>query len=83
MFFQFCDALEVKDGQVAGANGWGLEHALNAWGAYWKDTYYALSELSKWFAPTAYSQLAPRYQHVEIPIPSMPPTEFSGCALSD
>ena len=43
-FFQFCDALEVKDGVNAGPGGWGLEHALNAWGTYWATTYYALSE---------------------------------------
>jgi len=41
-FFQFCDALEVKNGVSAGPEGWGLEHALNAWGTYWADTYYAL-----------------------------------------
>lgn len=40
-FFQFCDALEVKEsGEVAGEEGWGLEHALGAWGAYWKSEYY-------------------------------------------
>lgn len=43
-FFQFCDALEVKDGVSASSAGWGLEHALNAWGTYWATTYYALSE---------------------------------------
>jgi len=40
-FFDFCDALEVKNGVSAGANGWGLDHALTAWGAYWNSTYYA------------------------------------------
>ncbi|KAH9947174.1 peptidase S28 [Amylocystis lapponica] len=38
-FFQFCDALEVKDGVSATAEGWGLENALNAWGSYWANTY--------------------------------------------
>jgi len=38
-FFNFCDALEVKDGVSAPAQGWGLDHALNAWGDYWKTTY--------------------------------------------
>ena len=33
-FFKFCDALEVKDGVSAPASGWGLEHALQAWGKY-------------------------------------------------
>ncbi|KAI0072974.1 peptidase S28 [Panus rudis PR-1116 ss-1] len=38
-FFKFCDALEVKNGVSAPASGWGLDHALAAWGAYWKLTY--------------------------------------------
>ncbi|KAI0029920.1 peptidase S28 [Vararia minispora EC-137] len=38
-FFQFCDALEVKDGQNAGAEGWGLDYAVSAWGAWFKDVY--------------------------------------------
>jgi hypothetical protein len=29
-FYQFCDALEVKDGKSAPQEGWGLEHALSA-----------------------------------------------------
>lgn len=40
MFYQFCDALEVKDGQSADENGWGLEHAIQGWGAFWNGTYY-------------------------------------------
>jgi len=35
-FFEFCDALEVKDGVSAPASGWGLEHALPTWGNYFK-----------------------------------------------
>ncbi|KAI0787192.1 peptidase S28 [Irpex lacteus] len=38
-FFKFCDALEVKNGQAASASGWGLTHALQAWGSYWNTTY--------------------------------------------
>ncbi|KAI0701175.1 peptidase S28 [Cytidiella melzeri] len=38
-FFKFCDALEVKSGQVASEAGWGLDHALPAWGAFWNATY--------------------------------------------
>lgn len=34
-FFQFCDQLEVKDGESAPAEGWGLEHALAKWGEFW------------------------------------------------
>ena len=43
-FFQFCDALEVKNGTAAPASGWGLDHALAAWGAYWKSTYLQIRE---------------------------------------
>ncbi|KAI0764283.1 peptidase S28 [Trametes elegans] len=39
-FYQFCDALEVNNGASAGASGWGLDHALQAWGNYWKSAYY-------------------------------------------
>ena len=42
-FFNFCDALEIKDGVSAGSDGWGLDYALNTWGAYWKSFYYAES----------------------------------------
>ncbi|TFY59436.1 hypothetical protein EVG20_g7795 [Dentipellis fragilis] len=42
LFFQFCDALEVKDGKNAPASGWGVEHAVNAWGTYFKNTYMNL-----------------------------------------
>ncbi|KAF9556834.1 hypothetical protein CPC08DRAFT_74264 [Agrocybe pediades] len=38
-FYKFCDALEVKDGVQAPASGFGLEHALSAWGAYWRSYY--------------------------------------------
>jgi hypothetical protein len=38
-FFQFCDALEVKDGKSAGPEGWGLEHALPAWAAFFSGDY--------------------------------------------
>ncbi|KAF9450668.1 hypothetical protein P691DRAFT_809949 [Macrolepiota fuliginosa MF-IS2] len=34
-FFKFCDALEVKNGVSAPAEGWGLDHALQAWGNHW------------------------------------------------
>ena len=43
-FFNFCDALEVKNGAVAPAGGWGLDHALTAWGNYWTSTYYSIRE---------------------------------------
>lgn len=43
-FFEFCDALEVKDGENAPQAGWGLDHALSAWGSYFKDDYYPLSK---------------------------------------
>ncbi|THH02814.1 hypothetical protein EW145_g6691 [Phellinidium pouzarii] len=41
-FFDFCDALEVKNGVSAPSGGWGLDHALTAWGTYWNSTYYAI-----------------------------------------
>ncbi|KIK95608.1 hypothetical protein PAXRUDRAFT_140281 [Paxillus rubicundulus Ve08.2h10] len=41
MFFEFCDALEVKNGVSAPATGWGLETAIYAWGSFWNTTYYA------------------------------------------
>ncbi|KAI0365894.1 peptidase S28 [Pilatotrama ljubarskyi] len=40
-FYTFCDALEVKNGVSAGPSGWGLDHALQAWGNFWKSTYYS------------------------------------------
>ncbi|KAG9309934.1 peptidase S28 [Chiua virens] len=40
MFYEFCDALEVKDGVSAPATGWGLENAIYAWGSFWNTTYY-------------------------------------------
>ncbi|KAH6914760.1 serine carboxypeptidase S28-domain-containing protein [Coprinopsis sp. MPI-PUGE-AT-0042] len=40
-FYRFCDALEVDDGVSAPETGWGLEHALNAWGFYWRTRYYS------------------------------------------
>ncbi|KAF7294367.1 hypothetical protein HMN09_01166000 [Mycena chlorophos] len=42
LFFDFCDALEVKDGVNAPAQGWGLAHALPAWESFWTTTYFAL-----------------------------------------
>ena len=38
-FFNFCDALEVKDGVSASESGWGADHAVSAWGSYFKNTY--------------------------------------------
>jgi hypothetical protein len=38
-FFQSCDAIEVKNGANAPATGWGLDHALTAWGSYFKTVY--------------------------------------------
>ncbi|KAG1770250.1 serine carboxypeptidase S28-domain-containing protein [Suillus occidentalis] len=40
MFFEFCDALEVKDGVSAGPQGWGLDNAIDSWGNFWNTTYY-------------------------------------------
>ncbi|GJE86471.1 serine carboxypeptidase S28 [Phanerochaete sordida] len=38
-FYQFCDALEVKNGVSAPSSGWGVDHALSAWGGFWQDGY--------------------------------------------
>lgn len=51
-FFQFCDALEVKDGVSAPATGWGLDHALEAWGSYWTSTYLKSSKCVSDVIPT-------------------------------
>ncbi|KAL1724091.1 serine carboxypeptidase S28-domain-containing protein [Schizophyllum commune] len=40
-FYEFCDALEVNGRTVSGPKGWGLEHALRAWGAYFSRTTVA------------------------------------------
>ena len=45
-FFKFCDALEVKDGVSASESGWGADHAVSAWGSYFKNTYLPNR---KWF----------------------------------
>jgi len=47
MFFQFCDALEVKDGVNAGPDGWGLENAIYSWGNFWNTTYYNYGKLTR------------------------------------
>lgn len=38
-FYQFCDALEVKDGQPASEDGWGLDYALPAWAKHFNSTF--------------------------------------------
>ncbi|KAK7014785.1 hypothetical protein VNI00_019258 [Paramarasmius palmivorus] len=38
-FFEFCDALEVKDGVQAASSGWGLQHAYDAMGLYFRKVY--------------------------------------------
>ena len=49
-FYQFCDALEVgSDGSVAPAAGFGLDHALTAWGSYMTNTYLPASALQPIF----------------------------------
>ncbi|TFY82702.1 hypothetical protein EWM64_g1303 [Hericium alpestre] len=41
-FYRFCDALEVDNGKIAPAGGFGLEHAIAKWGAYFRNTYLQL-----------------------------------------
>lgn len=39
IFYQFFDALEVKNGVPAPAAGWGPDHGLEAWGYYYTETF--------------------------------------------
>ncbi|KAG7441696.1 peptidase S28 [Guyanagaster necrorhizus] len=40
-FYQFCDALEVKDGVSAPESGWGVDNALSAWANWFAVNYEA------------------------------------------
>lgn len=42
LFRKFCDALEVDNGKIAPATGFGTQHAVAAWGAYFKNQYLPL-----------------------------------------
>jgi len=54
-FTRFCDALEVKDGKVAGPGGWGVAHALQAWGRFWKEGYLSnRKSMLSFLAPSQY-----------------------------
>ena len=62
-FFEFCDALEVDaNGNHAPAAGFGLQHALSAWGSYLTNTYLPTSKsrnvLSLAFVMLTYLQFA-------------------------
>lgn len=46
IFFDFCDALEVKDGVSAGEEGWGADHAIQAWSSFWTTEYYSYRKSS-------------------------------------
>ncbi|KAL1743373.1 serine carboxypeptidase S28-domain-containing protein [Schizophyllum fasciatum] len=42
-FYDFCDALEVNEGgEVGPEEGFGLEHAFEAWSSYFKHAYYPI-----------------------------------------
>ncbi|EGO28580.1 hypothetical protein SERLADRAFT_354447 [Serpula lacrymans var. lacrymans S7.9] len=43
-FSRFCDALEVNNGVSANASGWGITHAINAWGTFWQVNNYGPSD---------------------------------------
>ncbi|KAG2132870.1 serine carboxypeptidase S28-domain-containing protein [Suillus bovinus] len=43
LFVKLCDALEVKDGVIAGPEGWGLKNAIYSWGNFWNTTFYNYS----------------------------------------
>ena len=57
LFFEFCDALEVKDGVSAPATGWGLENAINSWGSFWNNTYYAHCKPSRRIVHLQYNRI--------------------------
>lgn len=38
-FLQVLRSLEVWNGTIAPASGFGLDHALTAWGNFWKNGY--------------------------------------------
>ena len=38
LFYDFCDALEVKDGVVASEDGWGLDQAIDGWAKFHRES---------------------------------------------
>ncbi len=48
-FQGFCDALEVEDGVNAPERGWGLKHALLAWGKFMPGYLADCESRSLWF----------------------------------
>ena len=56
-FFVFCDALEVKNGVSAPSSGWGLDHALVAWGDFMK-SYLPVGEFRSRIQPGIYPHLS-------------------------
>ncbi|RXW25473.1 hypothetical protein EST38_g449 [Candolleomyces aberdarensis] len=40
IFHRFCDQIEMKSGVPGPEEGWGLDHALVAWGKFWRREYY-------------------------------------------
>ncbi|KAK0233820.1 peptidase S28 [Armillaria fumosa] len=67
-FYKFCDALEVKDGISAPTDGWGLEHALASWGAYFKGEYlaYLCGDLSVLVCLGTYDATLDYYTNIEV-----------------
>ncbi|KIY62976.1 peptidase S28 [Cylindrobasidium torrendii FP15055 ss-10] len=67
-FWKFCDALEWKEeeGVAADPGGWGLEHAVNAWGTWFQGKYFKP-------LPAPYSNIAselfkPELKRADIPV---------------
>ncbi|KAI0368439.1 peptidase S28 [Pilatotrama ljubarskyi] len=66
-FYEFCDALEVDDGSVAGPEGRGLENALLAWGEYYRKSYissYCGSDVEECFG--TYNASSQRWTSTEV-----------------
>lgn len=56
-FYQFCDALEVKNGVQASATGWGVTNAVSAWAKHFVATYGAPASIPE---PKPENSLVPR-----------------------
>ncbi|KAI0054263.1 hypothetical protein BV25DRAFT_1776703, partial [Artomyces pyxidatus] len=60
-FFDLCDHLEVKNGTMAPAGGWGVDHAVAAWANYTKEDYMQC------YCPTSYDLSYSYWSNVTIP----------------
>ncbi|KAH9853292.1 peptidase S28 [Lenzites betulinus] len=70
-FYDFCDQLEMygpDNATVAGPEGWGLEHALNAWGAFYEGWYIPTEcptgDIEACFS--TFNSSSPEYTNIEV-----------------